>query len=86
MINIEYIRLDTTKITEMLSYAFRPLMVYQKNLKGIHIRSHTIQKVGNYAFYDLNSLMVLSFGENLIDFITSNVFHFRKESKTLFCS
>jgi hypothetical protein len=83
MIKIEYIRLDNTKITEIPSYAFRPLLGYQNNLRYLYIRSRTggIQKVANYVFYDLNSMLELSLDQNMIDFIPSNAFHFRKESK-----
>ncbi len=79
--NIEHIQMERTNITEIPSYAFQPLNGFQNKLKAIYIGYGPLKKVANYAFYNLNSLVALGLYNSLIDFIPSNAFHFRKESK-----
>jgi len=50
-------------------------------LKYLNFFAGKLEKIGSFAFYNLNSLTLLGLGYNLIDLIPTNAFHFRKESK-----
>jgi hypothetical protein len=82
MVNITRIDLYRTQITEIPPHAFKPLNGYQNKLTYLEFNNSPLKKIGNYAFYDLNSLEKLYFYVNQIDFIPSNAFNLRKPSQT----
>jgi hypothetical protein len=59
MLNIEEIIIRNTKITEMPSHAFRPIVGHQNKLWGIWMDFGVVEKIGNYLFYGLNSLTTI---------------------------
>jgi hypothetical protein len=79
MLNIEEITIRSTRITEMPSYAFKPIVVHQNKLRGIWIDFGVVEKIGNYLFYGLNSLTI-SFHVNKLVSIPKNAFHLEKPS------
>ncbi len=81
MRNLNYVRIVTTNIIEVPQHAFRPLNGHLDKLKYTEIWSPRFQKLGNYAFYNLDSLSEVRFVHNSLDSIPSNAFHFPKESK-----
>jgi len=81
MKNIERIHIFETDILEIPSYAFRPIEGYQNKLKILDISGHKLRELGNYPFYDLNSLTKLRLSLSSIDYIPSNAFNFRTDSK-----
>ncbi len=81
MINIENILIRHSNLTEIPSYAFRPVNGTQTKLKMIHIsHSPSIKQIGNYSLYYLNNLREFSIENSSIDFIPTDAFHFEKES------
>ncbi len=80
MLNIEDIKIRGTRITEMPSYAFKPIVGHQNRLRGIWIDFGVVEKIGNYLFYGLNSLTTISFHSNRLVSITKNAFHLEKPS------
>jgi hypothetical protein len=79
-INLEHLKLVGTKISEIPSYAFRPIIGVQTKLSGIDLRNNEIEKIGNYSFYDLKNLTFLSFYQNPLKLISMNSFNFKNFS------
>lgn len=79
--NIEYINIVGTQITEIPSYAFKPLNGYQYKLKTAAIWLSPITKLGEYAYYYLDSVNHITVSRSLIDYIPSHAFELRQESK-----
>jgi hypothetical protein len=80
MLNIEFISISQSKITEIPSYAFKPVIGPQNKLSRLWIESGVVQNIGNYPFFSLNHLNELSVDLNYLDFIPKDAFHFEKES------
>jgi hypothetical protein len=81
MFNIEDIWISQSNLTEIPSYAFRPVNGTQTKLKRVYIEhSPSIKEIGNYSLYYLNDLRYFSIQNNSIDFIPTDAFHFEKES------
>jgi len=78
--NAEFIGLGLSNFPEIPANAFRPINGFQNKLTGLDI-SGKIKKLGDFAFYNLNSLEYLNLIDILVDHISSNTFNFEKESK-----
>jgi hypothetical protein len=83
-INLEYLELRGTQISEIPSYAFQPINGTQSKLYYIDFGRNKIEKIGNYSFYDLKNLTYLSFSENPLKLISMNSFHFQNVSNQTF--
>jgi len=81
--NATTIGLYRTNITEIPDNAFRPIIGYQNKLKNLQLVGN-IQKLGNDAFYNLNSLESLQIYGNSIKSISPNAFNFKEESNKQF--
>jgi hypothetical protein len=80
ILNIESIVIQQSNITEIPSYAFKPVIGPQNKLNLLWIDNGVVQKIGNYPFFSLNHLNELSVDANNLDFIPKDAFHFEKES------
>ncbi len=83
MRNITYIQLENTNITEIPPYAFAPIMGYQTQLQQLYITDGNLQKINDFAFYNLDSLTTLSLYRNPVNYLSKNVFNFRKNSTNI---
>ncbi len=83
-INLETLILTGTQISEIPSYAFRPIIGIQSKLLYIDFYGNKIEKIGNYSFYDLKNLTILSFEDNPLKLISMNSFHFKDVSNQTF--
>ncbi len=79
-INLEGLELIRTEISEIPSYAFRPINGIQSKLLGIDFHKSKIEKIGNYSFYDLKNLTELSLSLNPLKLISMNSFDFKNVS------
>jgi hypothetical protein len=73
-----------TQISEIPSYAFRPIIGIQSKLSTIDFGQNKIEKIGNYSFYDLENLTLLSFFGNPLKLISMDSFHFKNVSNQTF--
>jgi hypothetical protein len=76
--NIHIILGQHLNITEIPSYAFGPDI--GNNLIFLGLPAAGIEKIGNYAFYELNNLEELDLDHNTIHFIPENAFTFKNYS------
>ena len=83
-INLEELELYGTQISEIPSYAFRPIIGIQSKLSNIDFQDNKIEKIGNYSFYDLKNLKDLDFFNNPLTLISMNSFHFKDVSNRTF--
>jgi len=83
-INLEELLLIGTQISEIPSYAFRPINGIQSKLSEMSFSYNKIEKIGNYSFYDLKNLTRLIFQENPLKLISMNSFHFKNVSNQTF--
>jgi hypothetical protein len=81
---LEVLGLGGTQISEIPSYAFRPINGVQNKLSAISLDNNKIEKIGNYSFYDLKNLTVLSFVSDPLKLISMNSFHFKNVSNKTF--
>jgi hypothetical protein len=79
-INLETLTFAGTQISEIPSYAFRPINGIQSKLTDIVFGFSKIEKIGNYSFYDLKNLISLSIYNNPLKLISMNSFNFRNVS------
>ncbi len=78
MKNVHIILGQHLNITEIPSYAFGPDI--GNNLTFLGLPAAGIEKIGNYAFYELNNLEELDLDHNTIHFIPENAFTFKNYS------
>ncbi len=83
-INLEILVVEATQITEIPSYAFRPIIGIQSKLSRIDFDSNKIEKIGDYSFNELENLKILSFNKNPLKLISMNSFHFKNVSNQTF--
>ncbi len=83
-INLERLVLVETQISEIPSYAFRPIIGIQSKLSEIDFSQNKIEKIGNYSFYDLKNLTGLYLFNNPLKLISTNSFHFKDVSNQTF--
>jgi hypothetical protein len=83
-INLEGVILIGTQISEIPSYAFRPINGIQSKLSMIYFGENKIEKIGNYCFYDLENLKYLFLRNNPLKLISMNSFNFRNVSNQTF--
>ncbi len=83
-INLEYLSVEGTQISEIPSHAFRPIIGIQSKLLQIHFIDNKIEKIGNYSFYDLKNLTILSISGNPLKLISMNSFNFKNVSNQTF--
>jgi hypothetical protein len=83
-INLEELEFTGTQISEIPSYAFRPIIGIQSKLSNINFQDNKIEKIGNYSFYDLKNLKELDLSLNPLKLISMNSFHFRNVSNQTF--
>ena len=77
---VEYIYLGQSNITEIPSEAFKPVNGNQDHLINIHINSTSLAKIGERAFFHLNSLNFIQISNTNIQTIPANAFAFEKVS------
>jgi hypothetical protein len=73
-----------TQISQIPSYAFRPINGIQSKLSDIDLQRNKIENIGNYSFYDLKNLTHLYFYYNPIKLISMNSFNFKDVSNQTF--
>jgi hypothetical protein len=83
-INLEKLLINRTQISEIPSYAFRPIIGIQSKLSYISLEGNKIEKIGNYSFYELKNLTFLSFTGNPVKLISMNSFDFKNFSNQTF--
>jgi hypothetical protein len=81
---LEGLELISTEISEIPSYAFRPINGIQSKLSGIDFHKNKIEKIGNYSFYDLKNLTELDIGLNPLKLILMNSFNLKNVSNETF--
>ncbi len=79
-INLELLVFSVTQISEIPSYAFRPIIGIQSKLSFIEFYNNKIEKIGNYSFYYLKNLSSLSFHSKSLKLTSMNSFHFKNVS------
>lgn len=80
LINLEVLKIFGTRISEIPSNAFRPILGLQNKLSEIFLENNAIKTIGNYSFYDLTNLFWLDISENPLEYISMNAFNFRNDS------
>jgi hypothetical protein len=83
-INLERLELYGTQISEIPSYAFRPIIGIQSKLSFIDFGVNNMKEIGNYSFYDLKNLTSLTFTYESLELISMNSFHFNNVSNQTF--
>lgn len=74
--NLEFLSIENSSIEVIPSYAFSPINGYQNKLNSISITG-SLKQVMNNAFYNLDSLSVLTINDSTIDILHSDAFRFR---------
>jgi Leucine-rich repeat (LRR) protein len=77
---LEVLKIFGTRISEIPSNAFRPILGLQNKLSEIFLENNAIKTIGNYSFYDLTNLFWLDISENPLEYISMNAFNFRNDS------
>lgn len=80
MLNLESIVLDNTNIKEIPENAFKSLNGPQNKLWAVYVRYGILEKLGDYAFSDLNNLKQIALDGNELSYIPQNAFFFNKKS------
>jgi hypothetical protein len=75
-----YISLDSDTVHEIPDYAFNRLINELIYFKNINIYASLFSRIGDYAFYNLPSLVFIGFGSNLIENISAHAFDFQLSS------
>ncbi len=84
MKNINAISIYGNNITEVPSYAFKPILGNQNKLKFLNIHGEeNLRLVNDYAFYNLGSLTHLGIYANSKNYIFPNAMNFHKDSNEL---
>ena len=79
--NLETLEIFDTNITEIPSFAFKPINGYQNQLKTISIKGKMFRRIGDNAFRYLNSLTNLTFVDTSIALIPDYALTFSRISR-----
>ncbi len=82
-LKILYIRLDSDTVHEIPDYAFDKSNNQNTNLETINLWANSISRIGNYAFYNLLSIGVISINANSTQNISAHAFDFQFSSDTI---
>ncbi len=82
-INLHALEFSGTQISEIPSYAFRPIIGIQSKLYRIYFNDNKIEKIGNYSFYDLEYLKFLDYSKQSNQININEFISFQKNFKSI---
>lgn len=83
LVNVKIIILELNQLKTFPTYAFRNINGKQLKLEKLSIHSKSMNKISNYAFYELPNLKYLTINANKILKIFANSFDFEMPSNNL---